>query len=206
MKLNVPFYKQTTPLNCGSSALRMVLAYLGKDLGLEILEEKMGVKEGKGVSTVRLAIASTSLGYKTEFYSKQILFNEKNINLDYYKQYGDMNLKESEILIKQAKEEGVNVQEKSLPLEELLEIVTEKSVPIILLDWNVVLGKREEGYQGHFVPIVGYDDENVYVHNHGFKNTQKFFPINKLIFDKARKAKGTDEDIVVIYKIEKFIK
>ncbi len=199
MKLNVPFYKQTTSLNCGSSALRMVLAYLDKDLGLEILEEKIGVKEGKGVSTIRLAIASASLGYKTDFYSKHVLFNENNINLDYYKQYGEMNLRESEILIKKAKEEGVNIQEKSLSLEELLKMVKEKSVPIILLDWNMVLGKKEEGYQGHFVPIVGYDNENVYVHNHGFNNTQKFFSINKLIFDKARRAKGTDEDIVVIY-------
>jgi len=199
MKLNVPFYKQTTPLNCGPSALRMVLAYLDKDLGLEILEEKIGVKEGKGVSTIRLAIASASLGYKTDFYSKHILFNEKNVNLDYYKQYGDMNLRESEILIKKAKEEGVNIQEKSLSLEELLEMVKEKSVPIILLDWNIVLGKKEEGYQGHFVPIVGHDNENVYVHNHGFKNTKAFFPIDKSLFDKARRAKGTDEDIVVIY-------
>lgn len=200
MKLNIPFYKQTTPLNCGPSALRMVLAYFDKDPGLKILEEKIGVKKGKGVATIRLTIASASLGYKTDFYSKHVLFNEKNIALDYYKQYGDLNLEESHKLIKKAKEKGVNIQEKSLSLEKLLSKVTKNSIPIILIDWNVVLGKKEEGYHGYFVPIVGYDNENVYVHNHGFKNTQKFFSINKLIFDKARKARGTDEDIVIIYK------
>ncbi|MBU0466707.1 MAG: peptidase C39 family protein [Nanoarchaeota archaeon] len=33
MKLQVPFFKQTTPYNCGPMALRMALAYLGNDPG-----------------------------------------------------------------------------------------------------------------------------------------------------------------------------
>ncbi len=38
MMLDAPFYRQNTPFNCGPVALRMVLAYLDKDPGIEILE------------------------------------------------------------------------------------------------------------------------------------------------------------------------
>ena len=201
MKLKIPFFKQTNPLNCGPSALRMVLAYFGRNFGIEILEERTGIKEGKGISTIQIATAVASLEYKTDFYSKHILFNEEHLNLDFYKKYGDIdNLEQSKKLVEEAKMVGVNVQEKTLSLEELLVFVTKDSVPIVLLDWNIVRGNKEKGYQGHFVPIVGYDRKNVYVHNHGFNNPQKFLSITKSIFDKARKAEGTDEDMVVIYR------
>ena len=62
MKLNVPFYKQTTKLNCGPAALRMVLAYFDKDYSLKFLEEKSQIKEGKGVFKIQIAIAAARLG------------------------------------------------------------------------------------------------------------------------------------------------
>ena len=87
-----------------------------------------------------------------------------------------------------------------MTLEELLKNVSIDSIPIILLDWNVVKGTKEKGYQGHFVPIVGYDDDNVYVHDHGLNNPRSFLQIKREIFEEARKAEGTDEDIIVIYR------
>ena len=44
MKLDVPFFKQTTTLNYGPAALRMVLAYMGKVYGISVLERKTGIK------------------------------------------------------------------------------------------------------------------------------------------------------------------
>ena len=79
MRLNVPFYKQTTKLNCGPAALKMALSYLGKDYDMPTLEEKVGIMEGRAVSTIRLATASQDLGYKTEFYSKSLLFDPKHL-------------------------------------------------------------------------------------------------------------------------------
>lgn len=203
MKLNIPFYKQTTKLNCGPTALRMILSYFGEDTDIKLLEEKTGIKKGKGIFTIQIASAAAILGYKTNFYSKHILFNEEYLKLDYYKKYSDMNLDLSKKLVEEAKKAGVNVQEKTLSLEEILEFVSKNSVPIVLLDWNIVMDKREKGYQGHFVPVVGYDKKDVYVHNHGFNNPQEFMPISREVFNKARKAKGTDEDIVIICKKSK---
>lgn len=47
MKLQVPYHKQTTELNCGPNVLRMVLHYLEKDYGIEALERILEMREGK---------------------------------------------------------------------------------------------------------------------------------------------------------------
>jgi len=111
-----------------------------------------------------------------------------------------MDLEQSKKLVEDAKAAGVNIQERILSLEELLGFVTKDSILIILLDWNIVKTRKEKGYQGHFVPVVGFDEQNVYIHNHGLNDTQEFMPVPKNIFDKARKADGTDEDIVIVYR------
>jgi len=200
MRLEVPFFKQTSPLNCGPMALRMVLAYLGKDEGADILEERTGIKEGKGISTIQIATAAASLGYKTDFYSKHILFNEENLKHEFYKKYSDMDLEQSEKWVEDAKAKGVNIQERTLSLGEILGFVTKDSVPIVLIDWNIIKDRKEKGYQGHFVPVVGYDKQNVYIHNHGLNDTKEFMSVKKDLFDEARKADGTDEDVVVVHR------
>lgn len=198
MRIDIPFYKQTTKLNCGPTSLKMALAYFGDTKDIEILEEKTNIKEGKGVSTIQLAIAAASLGYNVKFYSKHVLFNEENMKYEFYQKYGDDNLERSKRMVNIARENRVTINEKELSLNEVLKFLTKDSVPIVLLDWNLVKSNPEKSYQGHFVPIVGYDKENVYIHNPGLKETQEFMQISKRTFDKARKADGTDEDLLII--------
>lgn len=199
MKLDVPFYKQKENVDCGPVALKMVLSYFGKNYDIENLKEKTGIKKGKGISTIQIATAAALLGHKTDFYSKSLFMDEENFKMDFYKKYAEDNLLEqSKQLIEEAKKAGVKIEEKKLTLKEILTRVNENEIPIILLDWNVVKENREKGYQGHFVPIVGYDEENIYVHNQGLNNPTEFLKIKKEIFEEARKAKGTDEDIVII--------
>lgn len=201
MKINVPFYKQTTNLDCGPVALKMVFDYFGKDFSIAKISKLVGLKEGKGISTIELAIVAVNLGFNTRIISKSISFNKENLKLDFYKKYIDKNLIQNyKKLLREAEERGVIIEEKTIVLKDLVSAIRKDSILIILLDWNAVVGEASKGYQGHFVPVVGYDDENVYVHNHGFQNTQAFFKIKKEIFDKARKAKGTGEDILIIQK------
>lgn len=200
MMLKIPYFKQEGMLHCGPTALRMAIAYLGKDPQIKTIIEKTGIKEGKGLSTIEIAIAATTFNYDVKLYSKHISFNEENQKLDYYKNYSDIDLEQTKKLIETAKAKGVKLEEKTLPIEEILGFVTENSVVIILLDWNIVKEERKKSYLGHFVPIVGYDEKYIYVHDAGINNPKKFMPIKRQIFDEARKAKGTDEDIVVICK------
>lgn len=202
MRLEVPFYKQTSKLGCGPTALKMVFSFFGEDLDIGVIEEKAEVSKVNIVLTVQLAIASAKLGFKTKFYSTSLLFNEEYNKLDFYKKYNIADSEFSELskrLIEEAKGLGVDVQERSIPFGELISFVSKDSIPIVILDWNVIKDKRGR-YLGHFVPVVGYDEKNIYVHNQGFENPTAFLPIEKSVFEEARKAKGTDEDIVIVYR------
>ena len=198
IRLDIPFYLQTTKLNCGPITLKMVLEFLGEEHSLEELESLAGIKEGKAVSTIRLAIAARKLGFKVDFYSKIIGLNPENLKLDFYKNLSDLDKKELETLNQEAKSLGVNIFQKALFLDSIIENIEEDRAMIVLLDWNKIKGK--EGFQGHFVPIVGFDKENILVHNHGFLNPSSFLSLTKNQFEQARKAKGTDEDLLIIYK------
>ena len=64
-------------------------------------------------------------------------------------------------------EEGGKVMERSVPLPEILSALTPTSIPIILLDMNAITGPSGVEYQGHFVPIIGFCEEGVIIHNQG---------------------------------------
>lgn len=201
MKLNVPFYQQTSNPDCGPYALKIVLAFFDKDFPIEVIKDKTRIKEGRGVYTIQLAIAAAKLGQKTEFFSTILTLDKVNLKLEFYKKYADIFSDENfGNLLKEAKSAGVTMEQVSIELEELLSYVTENSLPIVLVNWYVVINEEDKGYAGHFIPVVGYDSKNVYVHNQGTRTPTAFMPIKREVFDKARKAFGTDEDIVIVYR------
>ncbi len=200
MKLSVPFYKQTTPLNCGPVALKMVLEYFGQNFSIEELEKKVGIKEGKATSTLNLAKAVFDSGFKIKLISKSILPVQENLTSDFHKMFLEEGYVQQSInCFNYLKKNGVEMVEKSMELGELLSYASEDSVPVVLLDWNVLF-PLYGGYNGHFVPLVGYDDENVFVHNHGLSDTKEFMEIKRELFDNARKSDGTDEDVLIIFR------
>ncbi len=198
MKLNIPFFKQTMPMNCGAIALQMALTYLNQKIDPKTIEEKIGKDKSLSTSTIKLSNTAASLGFKTKFFTKHLEFNKEHLKLEFYKKYANSSNQQTQKQITKAKKLGVELEEKILSLNELISHINNKSVIIILLDWNVI--KNQKKYQGHFVPIVGYDKKNIYVHNSGQRSPQSFMPIKKETFDKARKAQGTDEDILIIQK------
>ena len=199
MKLDVPFFAQSTPLDCGSTALRMIFAFLGKNVPIDEINKAVGIQDGKAVSTVRLAITATNFVFRTEFFSKSLFLNEENLSLDFYKNFGDLQLAESKQLISKALAQGVVLFERTLSLNDIKSRLNEDCLAVVLLDWNVVL-HRAKGYQGHFVPIVGFDETSLFVHNQDMSDPVPFYPIRSTVFEQARKAQGTDEDILFIAK------
>ena len=120
VRLNVPFFQQTSEFNCGPCALKMVLGYFGKEYSLEFLEEQCSFEKDLAVWTTDIATAAASLGYEVEFYSKHISFNPENLELDYYKEHANCDRSESEKRHSRATNAGVKITEKSFSLEEVL--------------------------------------------------------------------------------------
>ncbi len=198
MKLNVPFYVQGHN-ECGPVSLQMVLEFLGNKQDKDILKKNLQSESSGTTWTLDLARISAKLGFKTEFYSKSLGFNPENFNLEFYKKETDGADQAKQKLVKlqhDCLKLGVSLHEKTLSLNEVLSKINESSTAIVLLNWRII--KNQEGFTGHFLPIVGYDDKNVFVHDSGPNNATPYFAIERSLFDKARKSKGTDEDIVFI--------
>lgn len=201
MKLDVPFYKQESKMDCGPTALMMALAFLGKPYSKDRIFDLVDSDRSGVTWTLGLAKAAAQLGFDTEFYTTSLGFNPENYKLDFYKKNADSassTEQKLERLRKEALKFDVKMQEKSLTLEDILSKISKDCIAIVLLNWAKVVGKGK--YRGHFVPIVGYDSRNVYVHNQGLKKSRNFMPIKRDFFDSARKAAGTDEDIVFIHR------
>ncbi len=202
LKLNVPFYaQQDKTKDCGPVSLQMALEYLGEKHKLEKLKQLID-REKTGVSwTIGLAKASAQLGFKVNFYTKTLGVNPENFELDFYKKETS-GLNEAKKKLEKLRAEcikyGAKLEEKTLSLNEILSVLNENCIAIVLLNWYVIVKKAR--YQGHLVPIVGYDDKMVYIHQPGPADAMKNFPIDKNLFDKARKSAGTDEDILFIYR------
>ena len=197
MLLPVPFHKSLKDTDCGPLALKMVLEYFGKKLPIEQIAKEEKQLETGLVWTLGILRAAHKLGFRAKLISTTNFSHTEDI--DYYKKYandkGMLVLKELE---KEAKQLNLDVEEKNMPLNELLGYVTENSVPIVLINWFVVAGK--EGFSGHFVPLVGFDEENVYVHNPGIASAQPYLKVKRAKFVQAWESKGTDKDCVVVFK------
>ncbi len=198
MKLKVPFYKSKQDVDCGPVALRMVLAYFGKNHSLKKISKEEKQLDTGLVWSLGIVRAAKKLGFPVKLISTTN-FSHKETDIDYYKKYvnnkGMLVLKE---LDEEIKKLGIETEERNMSLEELLSYVSNDSIPIVLINWYVIANK--EGYNGHFVPITGYDDENVYIHNPGLANAQAYLPIKKSSFLKAWESKGTDKDTIIVYK------
>lgn len=196
MKIEVPFYESKKDTDCGPLALRMALAYLGERYTFKkIAKEERQIDTGL-VWSAGIARASKVLGFSTKFISTTN-FNPEESDIDYYKKYSHDKAK---IVLKELSDEvkkiGVEVQERNMSLKELLSYVSKNSIPIVLINWYVVAGK--EGFSGHFLPVTGYDEENVYVHNPGLASAMPYLPIKRSIFLRAWESKGTDKDTIVV--------
>ena len=68
----------------------------------------------------------------------------------------------------------------------------------MLIDRNKIVGK-EGFYQGHFIIVTGFDDQNVFYHEYGPENSEANKKVLKSTFIDAWNANGTDNDIIIVY-------
>lgn len=198
MKLDVPFF-ENPGLDCGPAALEMVCKFFGLDVKREVLRELIEIEESGASWTIGIAAASGELGLITSFCTNSFGVNPDNYSLEYYQSLSEgQERSEGKLvhLLGRCRHAGVHLEERSLPLNEILSELCKGTVPIALIDWSKVCGGPS--YIGHIVPIIGYDDRYVYVHNPGPDEPKAFYPIEREVFDRARRAVGTDEDLVFI--------
>jgi hypothetical protein len=186
-------------MGCGPAALKMTIDSLGTAIDLKAIESAIGIEELKAVATISLAGAAAKLGFNSILFTKTLEVPEEQKNMPFYQKYADSGyFRSARKRIEIARDAGAELHERTLNLKKLLSYVKDGQAIIMLLNWNVI--NKKEGYQGHFVPLVGYDETHVYVHNSGPKDPEANVKIPLAVFEQARTSPGTDEDIVVISK------
>ena len=200
MKFDIPFYPQMEKNDCGPTALKMILAFLGEEHEISELKKLIEPEDSGATWTMAIAKSAAQLGFETEFYTTSLGFNPANYELEFYKR--ETNLDNAGDKVEKFKREcvkyDVKLNEKSITIEYILSKLNENCGCIVLLDWGKIRGVDK--FAGHFVLIVGFDDANIYVHNQGLTNPTKNLVIPRSLFEEARKSKGTDEDIIFIHK------
>ena len=198
MRLDVPFLKNPK-LDCGPIALAMVCKYYGLSASLERIHELV-VSETSGASwTLGIAAAAAELGLRVKMLSRSLGVNPANYTLEYYRENaGEVSATEAKLstLARRCAKFGGILEERSVALEELLAAVSCGSVPILLLDWGKIINQNK--YIGHFVPMVGYNENQILIHNPGPDGAAPFMPLSFELFELARKAPGTDEDVLIV--------
>lgn len=198
VRLEVPFL-QNAKLDCGPIALAMVGAHFGLSVPLERIQELVVAETSGATWTLGLAAAAAELGLRVRMLSRSLGVNAESFSLDYYREHAagvsEAHLKLSALGNRCVKYGGI-LEERPVSLAEICASVCAGSVPILLLDWGKVIGRPN--YIGHFVPMVGYTTTEVLIHNPGPDGAAPFMPLNFEMFELARKAPGTDEDVLII--------
>lgn len=196
IKLKVPYYEQNKKYCCGSANLRMAAAYLGKKRSYpEIKSLARQLKSGMTLME-GIAVGAYELGLKVKHYARDFSthakypFIKKGLGKDGSKILKDLNNK--------LKSYAIEVKKKNLSIKQLLGYVTKKSIPIVLVNTNVL--DRKPGFNGHYLTVVGYDKKTIYFHNSGTRSPFPYWPIRRKLFEQAWSSKYAEKKTVIIYK------
>ncbi|XP_071946643.1 protein GUCD1-like isoform X2 [Antedon mediterranea] len=215
---HVPLVLQEKDWDCGIACSKMVLQYLNassfeedkfasvcKQLGFDTSVWTIDIASIFNEYNIDHLMCTQTLGvdhtYETEaFYqNKSFSYEEKRINT----------------LFKEAASLGMRIKKRSVDIGEIIKHLKAGNVIIILVDSNILEHHdselttnstneiiRNEGtqnqYQGHFIVVCGYNLDNEFI-TYRDPGCQGMFHSKFDNFDEARKAHGTDEDILFIY-------
>lgn len=198
----IPYIKQKNEFDCGPTVAQMVLKYFDVPISYEEIKKQV-FSDSKGTTwTIGIANCLADNNLHVEYYTKVLGINPKLFELNYYQKLTDgLDASKRKLLelFNNSIKKGVHIEEKTFSITEVLDKISKDVVCISLLDWGKII--QHNGYIGHFVPIVGYDENNIFVHNPDNINGSANFKIEKELFDIARKSVGTDEDLIFISKV-----
>lgn len=205
--LDVPFYlNDGDGQRCYQVGMRGAIKYfLGKDISAEEADVLTGRKENKWTFATQIVTVMHDMGLDVKLYCKDsiepLLEPEKTLRETMGNEVYDrdiakwMDLPVIADSVRRTLEYGL-FEQKVLTLEELEDHMKENHVPLVNVNWRVLVGR--EGFSGHFLTIVGFDNDHVYAHQPGLANPTPSWRIPKDLFLKAWSATGSDNEVVLV--------
>ncbi|CAF0893176.1 unnamed protein product [Rotaria sordida] len=214
--LPVKHLKQQSNWDCGITCLRMLIDYYHLDLSsFEYLLSSYECNESTW--TIDLLHLLHQLNIHAILYTITIGCSSTYNNTPYYQTLID---KDRERVDKLFIKESSNVKLGSIDWLDLKKHLIEQRTPcLVLIDANKLecctckttifhqlidklVSKIPSSYQGHYILVIGYitNENNDFIRYVDPGRNDEFCTTTKENFDLARKAFGTDEDIILCYK------
>lgn len=214
----MPMVQQCYTWDCGLACLSMVLQYYGASSSEVYTKDLDHQQCGESVWTIDLAYMLARYGIPHHLCTVTLGANMDHARKSFYKSFSKDEERINH-LFGDAASNGVSVEKRSVALEELMEHLSQGRVAIILVDWNQMdclwcnhsliqracmccIEMVNSGYAGHFIVLCGFDRRKGVIF---FKNPNAFEDLCCCRFEcleRARKANGTDEDILFVYPKE----
>ncbi|XP_071744103.1 uncharacterized protein [Lepeophtheirus salmonis] len=205
-----PHYRQTSFWDCGVSCFIMILNE--KDRKWVLNDQniaKLCAEEGFAQSTWTIDLCYLLRKFCIPFLYTTIT---KGVDPSYSEEayYNKVLQKDTERVLRrfdEAERNCISIQERSISLSEILTHLAKAGPIIVLVNSNELKSSTNSievaHYQGHYILVVGYDlkKKTIYFQDPSFKQSGNVASFAQ--FEKARKAYGTDEDIVFIYSKKK---
>lgn len=219
VQLKVPLIQQSYHWDCGLACARMVLQYLDLLHEDEFQNAMKELQLTKSIWTIDLAYLMHHFGVQHRFCTQTLGVDKGYKNQSFYRKHFDAEENRVNQLFAQAKTRGVNVEKRSVTIQELQNHLSQGHVAIVLVNAVLLLcdlcpsrvkyccflpiGQkcfcRSSDYQGHFIILCGYKKSSgsLFYNNPGYADRLCRTSITN--FEEARCSYGTDEDILLIF-------
>lgn len=205
MRLKLPFYRNDRD-RCAQVAMRMVVNYfLQQDLELDELDRLTGRSDGCWTWSTQTAVALHRLGLEVAYYTREPLESFLRGEEFLVEHFGEAVARtmlsrsdwpRAQQSFREVLELGLCTP-RALEFPEVEEALEKGAVPIVLIDYNVLMGRGGE-YHGHCVVITGSDARTVWYHESGPEAPAPHRPVQKERFIRAWEAPGTDKDVLLV--------
>lgn len=207
--IEVPHINQIYTWDCGLACVLMVLKIIGvNNYDIQALAELCSTTS---IWTVDLAYLLQRFSVDFSYFTVTLGANPKYCVESFYKDELPNDLVRVDMLFQKAVEAEIDIQCRSISAEEIsILILSGKYIAIALVDHNKLSHVRQEdvpvpgvfsnnpGYTGHYVLICGYDAGADMFEIRDPASSKKHKRISLKSLEEARKAFGTDEDLLLI--------
>ncbi|KAL9332570.1 hypothetical protein ACSQ67_002180 [Phaseolus vulgaris] len=205
----VPHVNQIYTWDCGLACVLMVLKTIGvNNYDIQALAELCCTNS---IWTVDLAYLLQRFSVAFSYFTVTFGANPNYCVESFYKEELPNDLVRVDLLFQKAMEAGIDIQCRSITAEEIsILLLSGKYIAIALVDHNKLSHVWQEGvpmpgvfasnpgYTGHYVLICGYDAGAGMFEIRDPASSKKHKRISLKSLEEARKAFGTDEDLLLI--------
>ncbi|XP_039959980.1 protein GUCD1 isoform X1 [Bactrocera tryoni] len=222
---NLTHYQQRFNWDCGISCIIMILSTSQREVLLHDFD-KICAEEGFGSSTwtIDLCFLLQRFQVRHEYYTKTLGIDPSYSEHSYYTKIINKDEKRVTRKFQEARLHGVSVEQRTIEMEQLLQHLGRRGPVILLTNASLltceickknVLEKfgcfqlscivnntrTPQSYAGHYIVLCGYDlkSQLVFYHNPEVQD-EHVCRCTVAAMDVARKAYGTDEDVILIFR------